>query len=105
MSITDDLMNLDLLRQRGSISDAEFAMAKRKLLAEVRDTSPVVVDAPGIGLAGAASPDGATTRWPPAAKLWVGILVVVVLLLAAPIAYKAFEKWVFRNTHWNFPWE
>ena len=46
MSIADELCKLDELRQRGTLSDAEFARAKERLLGTA--TPPPPVPPPGL---------------------------------------------------------
>ena len=46
MSIADELSKLDELRQRGTLSDAEFARAKERLLGTA--TPPPPVPPPGL---------------------------------------------------------
>ena len=48
MSIADDLQKLQQMHQSGTISDAEFAAAKAKLLSESPDEQPVLLESSRI---------------------------------------------------------
>jgi uncharacterized Tic20 family protein len=62
MSIADDLERLDRLRQSGAIDDAEFAMAKAKVLNDATDLSPDWSLATAFDI-GPEKSDAATRHW------------------------------------------
>lgn len=97
MSIADDLLRLHELHQRGGLTEAEFALAKARVLGERALPQPDrFLAMPGDGRAARAAASGARSApQPNGARALVIFLLIVIALLAAPIAWRAFENWVF----------
>jgi hypothetical protein len=95
-----------LLHQSGGLTEAEFVLAKARVLAEC----PANADPPANQRDGSFADGGGVsgaqpTTWPHSAMVAVIVLVMVIAVLAAPILYRAFETWVFSRTKWTYIWE
>ena len=105
MSIPDDLLKLQDLYQRGGLTEAEFTLAKARVLGESAAgadarTGRRTGDLPSPAATAPAPPGGRSAPWPDSARGLVTFLlcvIAVLALLAAPTAYSAFERWLFSN--------
>jgi hypothetical protein len=103
MSIAEDLVKLHQLHQGGGLTEAEFALAKARVLAECPANANAQAGRRDAAFAnGSAAGPARHTSWPHSARVAVIVLGIVIAFLAAPVVYSAFENWVLSNTQWNF---